>query len=226
MPNNKTEIFDFCETLVDVQSADLFIDYLLENGYLKKRGTRLKIGKMILNLMKRLKIMSVVYKVYPKSNFWEKNLRINSLKGLDVNDLDEVLDKFCDVLRSHIIKETWDALLEAVEKNRNVIIISAGYGIYLREFFKVYPNISIIASELEVSNSSFTGRLSGLDCFGLEKVNRLSQIFSIDDLRPIRVFSDSVTDLPILELADEAIVVSSGKIHNWAREKGFNSIVY
>lgn len=226
MPNIKTEIFDFCETLVDVQSADLFIDYLLENGYLQKRGTQLKMGKIFLNLIKRLKIMSVVYRVYPKSIFWEKNLRISSLKGIEVNNLEKVIVSFCNVLKSHIIQETWEALLDSVEQNKKVIIISAGYGIYLREFFKGIPNVLIVASELEVYNNTLTGKLSGLDCFGSEKVNRLSQLGSIADLRPIRVFSDSITDLPILEMADEAVVVSNGNIQNWALEKGFNSIVY
>lgn len=226
MPSIKTEIFDFCETIVDIQSGDFFIDYLLENGYLRRSLKGVKLVKYIFQFLKKTKIMSLLYRVYPKSTLWEKNYRISVLQGTDSRELNSAISEFNKILKSHIIQETWEVLIDSINKNKKVIILSAGYGIYLRDFFKELSEVIIIASELEINNHIFTGKLNGKDCFGSEKITKLSKQINIDDLRPIRVFSDSITDLPILELGDEAVVVSKGTVQTWAVENGFNSIVY
>jgi phosphoserine phosphatase len=40
------------------------------------------------------------------------------------------------------------------------------------------------------------------------------------------VYSDSITDLPLLKWADEAVVISKSKSQLWANDFGFKEIIH
>ena len=61
-----------------------------------------------------------------------------------------------------------------------------------------------------------TGRLIGKNCRGTEKVTRLEEQFP--DCRVLCAYSDSLTDLPILNLAEQAYLVRGKKLTIYAEK--------
>lgn len=73
---------------------------------------------------------------------------------------------------------------------------------------------SLIATEPEQINGRYTGRLAGVPNFQAGKVVRLRQWLDQHpvEVRFISAYSDSHNDLPLLEMADEAVAVDPDPI--------------
>ena len=67
----------------------------------------------------------------------------------------------------------------------------------------------LIATELEESNKKFTGKVSGIPSFGEGKVSRLVDWLDTSDfsLENSTFYSDSINDLPLLQLVDFPVAV-------------------
>lgn len=69
----------------------------------------------------------------------------------------------------------------------------------------------LLSTELEIKNGQYTGNISGIPCYQSGKVEKLQQWLSTrnDDLRVSEsvFYSDSINDLPLLELVATPIVV-------------------
>ncbi len=59
--------------------------------------------------------------------------------------------------------------------------------------------------------SPATGVISGENCYGAEKVNRLKSELG-SNIVVAKAYSDSLKDLPILEMAKEAYFVKGGRV--------------
>jgi HAD superfamily hydrolase (TIGR01490 family) len=63
--------------------------------------------------------------------------------------------------------------------------------------------IDIIATELVIdSNSMITGKISGKNCWGDEKVRRVLSRYDPSDFEEIYAYGDSKGDLAMLKMAD------------------------
>ena len=58
-----------------------------------------------------------------------------------------------------------------------------------------------------------TGKYTGLNCWGQEKVVRLESQMGITHCD--KFFSDSHSDTPLAKIADEAFLIKKGKICPW-----------
>ena len=67
----------------------------------------------------------------------------------------------------------------------------------------------LIASRVDAR----TGKFIGPNCRGQEKVVRLKEEFGID--RFDRFYSDSTSDLPLAQLAQQAFLIRKGQITPW-----------
>ena len=89
------------------------------------------------------------------------------------------------------------------------VIISASPEFLLRPICRRLAIRHLIASEVD----SRTGKYTGKNCRGQEKVARMRREFG--DV-PIRSFySDSISDLPLAKLADNAFLVKKGNPTAW-----------
>nr|MCR5794918.1 haloacid dehalogenase-like hydrolase [Solobacterium sp.] len=61
-----------------------------------------------------------------------------------------------------------------------------------------------------------TGRYSGVNCHGKEKVRRYNEFFK--DIQINRFYSDSYSDSPLAEIAEEAFLVKGDRLLPWGRE--------
>ena len=71
----KVAFFDFCETLVDFQTADAFCDYVRERT---KKTKMFKIEKNII-LLKKIYLLPILQKLFRKYGSIEKKLKAYEL---------------------------------------------------------------------------------------------------------------------------------------------------
>lgn len=128
------------------------------------------------------------------------------------------------------MKETFFAFLEIIDNiDEHVISFWNTHSGYIKEFYlkKDHSRDIIISASPEFLLKPITdqlkvmdligskvnkksGKFSGLNCHGEEKVKRLNKKYS--DLEVIRSYSDSKSDIPILKLAKKAFYVKGNKV--------------
>ena len=93
------------------------------------------------------------------------------------------------------------------------IIISASPEFLLKPICNQLKICYLIASKVEPTTGKFTGK----NCRGAEKVNRLREELNVS--RIDNFYSDSVSDLHLAQLADNAFFIKHGKVMRWDYEQ-------
>lgn len=128
-----------------------------------------------------------------------------------LKDIDENVNLFWDKEIKNINK--W--YLE--KKKDNDIICSATPDFILKPLFdRINPNSIVIATKIDFK----TGEIIGENLKGIEKVNALKSYFKSDSLKFEEVYTDSMTDLPILDLAENKYIVGKkGNVYTFGNQK-------
>lgn len=84
-----------------------------------------------------------------------------------------------------------------------VLVVSASPEEWVASFAS-FLGVECIATRLEYSNDRFTGKISGINCTGEEKVRRIKALIPDFASYTIEAYGDSPGDLPMLRLADTA----------------------
>lgn len=90
-------------------------------------------------------------------------------------------------------------------KSDNDIIVSASYEIWLRPFCDKLKIKYLIATK---TNSE--GKIVGKNCKGVEKVNKIK--YHLPNAKFVNSYSDSSSDIPMLELSKNAYVVEGNNL--------------
>jgi HAD superfamily phosphoserine phosphatase-like hydrolase len=223
MSNNKPDlvIYDFCETLVSIQTADRFINYVVDET---------KTKSFISNLEKFLtltRLFAIIKLILPKLNLSKK---INLLKIRNFNELQlkEIAIKYYEeIIKSNYNHIILEKLKQDLEKKNLVMVISGGYDMYLNLFCKEFGIDYLLSSKIEIVESKATGFLKGKDCMFNEKVIQLEKFIWDKKLEFENsiVYSDSITDLPLFNWAKEKYVISYNKNQNWVKQNNFREII-
>jgi len=99
---------------------------------------------------------------------------------------------------------------EHQQLGHGLVLVSASPTLYLAPWAAQAGFDAVLATELDYRDGRFTGRLSGPNCWGPEKVRRLRQWFGSDQPRVFYAYGDSRGDREMLALAD----------HPWLRGHG------
>ena len=223
----KLAIFDFCETLVSFQSADQFIDFILQNRF----SFRAHIFEITRKILFIFRFFDVLNRLFP-GNLIHKQLKLYQIKGLEEEKLEFYAQKyFQDILVPSIIKNISNELKEKKRDGFRIIILSGGYTIYLKyfaDYFGINVN-DIIATDIKIDkNKICSGKIKGLDCTRDNKIIKLSNnIENIYDYNLLEsyAYSDCRTDLPLLQFVGNGIVVHSKK-QNWVDEYNLEQILW
>lgn len=210
-------LFDFCGTIVSLQTADEFVRFAL-----KKYNRHVEL--FIFSILKDGFIIRVLNGFSIHINY--KKLYVRLLAGLSIEEIDVVSKEYNDWLcNGYMIKEVFEKLIELKMQGYEIWIVSAGYSCYLKYF---HPTLvaKVIATELDFCSGFMTGRISGFDCIGEEKISRLSAI-NVDKTFEYSIsFSDNISDISLLKIAKIGVVVSNGISQKWAVEHGFEEIIW
>lgn len=180
-------IYDFDNTIFKGDSSVRFIKYSLIRYPLK----------VLYSFIKSLK-ESIKY-VFHKSNFGNiKSELFSFIKYID--NLDDYINDY--VLKNqHRIKKFY---LE--QKKDNDVIISASFDFIVKPFCEKLGIKYIIATKYDIKK----GIIIGNNCKGREKVIRFKEIFNNKEVN--EAYSDSLSDIPMFNLAKKAYLVKDNNI--------------
>lgn len=133
---------------------------------------------------------------------------------------------------TEVIEPLWlpkaEALLETHKKNGDTLIIITSTNRFVVEpICKKLGVEHLIATELEQQNNQFTGHVSGIPSFKEGKVTRLNQWLEQSglNLEGSSFYSDSINDLPLLEIVDRPVAVDPcPQLKEIAREREWEII--
>lgn len=89
------------------------------------------------------------------------------------------------------------------EQDVLVVVVSASPENWIRPWTEAI-GVELIASRLEVKNGMITGKITGKNCHGPEKVRRIKEKYVISDYAEVFAYGDSNGDKDMLELAKNA----------------------
>lgn len=94
-----------------------------------------------------------------------------------------------------------------------IIIATASYRLYVEAIARRLDIDDVIATDLHVSRGTVQARIAGNNCYGSHKAQLIAAWLAERQLDRaachIRCYSDHVSDVPMLELADEAFVTNA-----------------
>lgn len=217
-------IFDFCETLVSFQSADRFVDFIVEKEKYNKYKWVDSLGKFLTIT----RFLAVVNKFFPELNP-SKRLKLLQIKGISNDKVEKYAAEFYEQnIMPNLIAPIYELLQQHIKNNDYVLVISGGYGPYIKLFSEKHSIKNYFATEMAFNANKLTGSFSGKDCLYGQKVILLENYLKenyIDYTKSI-VYSDSSTDLPLLKWADEGVVISKNKSQSWAKANGLQEIIH
>jgi HAD superfamily hydrolase (TIGR01490 family) len=220
----KLVIFDFCETLVNFQTADSFVDYIID----KENYNKFRWVKYLDKILIKTRIMTVVRKFFPELNP-SKRLKLYQIKGISNDKINHYANEFYkEKLMTNLILPLYDLFLDHIKKGDYVLIISGGYSPYIKVFSENHKIKSYFATEIDKNQTKILGKFLGKDCLFQQKVVLLEKYLKENKIEYSEsiAYSDSISDMPLLSWVNKAYVVSKGKTQSWAHKNGFEEIIH
>ena len=172
------------------------------------------------------------------SSYYDGNLDIDSflnfcLGPLKNNQMDKLIDirkKFIDTKIKPIIRDkAMRAVLGEIKKNNKVIIATATNSFVTRPIAELFSVKELIATEFEIIDNKFTGKVKGFPCFREGKLGKVNEWLESQsyDLCDATFYTDSFNDLPLLERVGKAIVVDGDdKLTLLAKKNGWECVSF
>ena len=112
----------------------------------------------------------------------------------------ENCDRFAiAVLPGMIRPKAQKEIANLLEKGTEVVIVSASAESWIKKWTDKY-GLQLIATLLEESDGCITGKISGKNCHGEEKVSRIKARYNLAEFDEIYCYGDTAGDRPMLAL--------------------------
>ncbi len=211
-------LFDFCGTVVSKQTGDDFICKLLKH---EKKFLRW----LIAEILRKTITQRIIAKITLDQNR-SKYLILRLAAGAEKQSIDAFSVVYAeDLKRSYIIPQINEALNKHIREKDYVCIVSAGYECYISSFFS--GRVTVLANKLKYKNDIFTGKIIGDDCYGEKKVEIVDKhIGNIKYRSNLTCYSDSPSDIPLLNYSNQRVVVSRNKSQLWAETINATQVIY
>lgn len=121
--------------------------------------------------------------------------------GMPLTAFQQQCDAFAGTaLLSLIRAKAMEEIARLKAAGASIIIVSASAENWLQQWCTV-NELSLIGTQLEVTNGLLTGKIAGRNCYGNEKVNRIRADFDLSQYDEILCYGDTKGDKPMLQLA-------------------------
>jgi len=125
-------------------------------------------------------------------------------KGEDFYEFNNKADSFSKQILPTLIREkAWAEILKHQKENDTIVVVTAS-AVNWVEPWCAANNLLCIATKLEILNGKITGKISGYNCHGPEKVKRIKEHFDINSYSEIIAFGDSEGDREMMNLANRS----------------------
>ena len=207
-------IFDLDNTLIAGDSDHLWGEFLVEQGVVDADVYRRENDRFYAEYQAgTLDIMEFL------------GFSLAPLARLEPSELERLRRCFLDERIPPILLEEAQALIERHRAaGDRLLIITATNRFITHPIAEILGVPDIIATEPEVRDGRYTGRVSGTPCYREGKVERLAEwLAGADlDLAGSHFYSDSHNDLPLLERVDHPVAVDpDDRLREIARERGW-----
>lgn len=211
---SKLAIFDLDNTLLSDDSDSLWGSFIAQHGHVNKEEHERE------NLR--------FYEAYKAGNldiyeFLEFSLK--PLSQLDMAELSRLHSIFMDEMIRPIISPQARKLVNTHRENGDILlIITATNRFITAPIAKEFGIENLLATDPEVIDNQYTGKVSGTPCFQDGKVIRLNEWLKQTgySLEGSWFYSDSHNDIPLLEKVSTPIAVDPDeKLAKYASNKGW-----
>jgi HAD superfamily phosphoserine phosphatase-like hydrolase len=190
-------IFDFDKTLIRADSFRLF-SYIASEKLYKKAVVFLLSLLCKANLLNNKKYKELILRM-----FWQNKSESKKEK---------IIQKLYSKLSQYENEKVINPLENHLKRYHKVIVLSASPIFYLKSYIERWSEkIEVYGTKVRVQN----GKLRVTNLHGEEKLVRAKSIISKDKLDHIWVYTDNLSDLPVIKLADHVCLVNpSTKLKN------------
>ena len=138
------------------------------------------------------------------------------MKGVDVKRAKEIFDWLTDDYLLPTLKKKVFERLKRHQESGYLVVLTSGSFQNLIKIFSSRLNIDFaVGTELEIVKNKFSGKIIPPLCFDQGKAEKVKQFLADNNLRidfkESFAYSDSIFDLPILELVGNPVVVEPDK---------------
>lgn len=135
------------------------------------------------------------------------------------DELKEVVKEFYEKRFSKIFyTDAIDTMKKLKKQGYKIYLISASAEFYLNELYNIKEVDKVIGTRFEFVDGYYNGKIVGENNKGEEKVKRLFQVLKEEnldvDFKNSYMYSDSLTDLPLLKLVGHPYLINSRKKNN------------
>ena len=142
--------------------------------------------------------------LYPN---WKAKQQVFSyfFKGMNIDDFNALCTHFAEQ-NKHLLRPAGiEKVRQAIEEEQaTVLIISASIDNWVRPFFdEIDKKIQVLGTQIETKEGHLTGQFTTKNCYGQEKVNRLTALYPHREAYELIAFGDSKGDKELLDFADK-----------------------
>lgn len=188
----KIAFFDFDGTITSKDSMAYFIKYAV--------GKRSYYSGLI--LMSPI-LIGFILRIIP-NNIAKEKLISHFFKRWELTQFQKVADKYSLEQIDKIIRpKAMERIRWHQKQSHSVVIVSASMQPWLVAWCEK-NNIALISTKLEVRKGKLTGKFATKNCYGVEKENRIREVYNLDSYEYIYAYGDSSGDKEMLSLADKS----------------------
>ncbi|OOM77902.1 hypothetical protein CLPUN_20750 [Clostridium puniceum] len=179
----------------------------------------IKIDKRNIRFLPRAIFCGSMYmlKLYDERKVKEKFLKF--IDGIKEKDLAELVKGFYNYkLKTILYEDALNMIKKLKSEDYDIYLISASPEFYVNEFYNIKEVDKIIGTKFNFTNGVFVRKMDGENCKGEEKVRRLKEFLKTEkievDFKESYMFSDSLSDKPLLDLVGKPYLINYKKSHH------------
>lgn len=184
--------FDFDGTITTDDTMLVFLRYL--------KGSRVYYSYLL-----TLTPVLIALKLGLCSNHRAKEILLTRfIGGMKEQDLVQACRQFSENILPGIIRPAaLTRIREHQQEGTEVVVVSAAPTYWVSQWCAKH-NIQLLATNLEVKDGLLTGNIKGKNCHGPEKVQRIRDVYDLNQFTTIYAYGDTEGDKPMLSLAHQS----------------------
>jgi HAD superfamily hydrolase (TIGR01490 family) len=188
-PNSKLVLFDFDGTVTTKDTLIEFVNFF--------RGRKKYLLGMIM-----LAPYLALYALKLIPNWKAKQFFLaHYFKGEKIADFNARCQEFAAKVLPSLIRPAASAAIERYRgENATIAVVSASAENWIKPWCD-QNGILCLATKLEVKEGAITGKIDGRNCYGDEKVCRITKHFDLSNFSEVIAYGDSAGDKEMLALA-------------------------
>lgn len=210
-------IFDLDKTLISGDSDFLWGEFMSEIGAVDANTYQAKnqyffdqyaLGKLDINEYLEFCLEPLSKNNMPTLNAWHQQFMDSKIEKILLPKAQSVID-------------------EHKQKGDTILVITATNSFVTAPIIKRYGIDNLLATNPEIKQGKFTGKVEGEPCFQKGKITHLKRWLQQtgESMAGSYFYSDSHNDLPMLELVDNPVVVHGDDVlQKIAKERGWPNL--